>query len=114
MQNAEVQLTSAVKSMTNMLNFNIANSENKVKYIANNMANIFNVKCIEGEHKLNKIMARIDANNPVRILGQGYSKLYGTNGLATDIERVAVGDEITVLTNGGKIGAEVKSITKIN
>lgn len=113
LQNAEVQLIGAVKGMTNILNLNIANNESKVRQLANNMANAFNIKCIEGEHKLNKIMARIDANNPVRILGQGYSKLYGENGLATDIEKVAVGDAIIVLTNGGKIGAEVKSITKL-
>ncbi len=59
-------------------------------------------------------MARIDANNPIRILGQGYSKLYGEDGFATDIDKVNIGENITILTQGGKIGAEVKNKTAIN
>ncbi len=71
------------------------------------------MKSVECEHKVSKIMARIDANNPIRILGQGYSKLYDKNGLSADIDSIKIGDDIKVLTNGGKIDASVTNVTKI-
>lgn len=114
MQYASLQLNQAVKSIVNKLQLNLLESESKVKHLANSFGNIFKLKCVEGEHKISKIMARIDANNPIRILGQGYSKLYGKNGLPTSIEQVAVGDDIIVLTNGGKIDATINNVTITN
>lgn len=114
LQNAELQLISAVKTVINKLSVNIATSEGRLKNLSASLGNIFKVKCLEGEHCVNKIMARIDANNPIRILGQGYSKLYGEDGFATDIDKVNIGENITILTQGGKIGAEVKNKTAIN
>lgn len=113
LENAELQFVGTVKSVINQLNLKIATSEGRVKQISSSLAANFKIKCIEGEHAVNKIMARIDANNPIRILGQGYSKLYSSDGFATEIDKVKVGDELTILTNGGKIGAEVKHIDKI-
>ena len=114
LQNAELQLISAVKTVINKLSVNIATSEGRLKNLSASLGNIFKVKCLEGEHCVNKIMARIDANNPIRILGQGYSKLYGEDGFATDIDKVNIGENITILTQGGKICAEVKNKTAIN
>lgn len=114
LQNAELQLISAVKTVINKLSVNIATSEGRLKNLSASLGNIFKVKCLEGEHCVNKIMARIDANNPIRILGKGYSKLYGEDGFATDIDKVNIGENITILTQGGKIGAEVKNKTAIN
>lgn len=108
---AEMQLNSAVKAMVSKLHLNILECESKVKNLSTSLGGIFKVKCLEGEHAINKIMARIDANNPIRILGQGYSKLYDSSGIATNIEKVNVGDDIIVLTNGGKIDANVKKVT---
>lgn len=113
MQNAEASLVSSTKSVIGGLNLKIATNEGKVKQIASNLANLFKLKSVECEHSIKNTMARIDANNPIRILGQGYSKLYASNGLPTDIDSVSVGDEVTILTKGGKIGANVNSVNKI-
>ncbi len=91
----------------------IAANEGKVKQIASSLGNIFKLKSLECENNIKHIMARIDANNPMRILGQGYSKMYGSDGLPADIDSVKVGEDITILTNGGKIDAGVKKVIKI-
>ncbi len=111
--NAESQLVNTVKFITSGLNLKIAANEGKVKQIASSLGNIFKLKSLECENNIKHIMARIDANNPMRILGQGYSKMYGSDGLPADIESVKVGEDITILTNGGKIEAGVKKVIKI-
>jgi len=112
--NAESQLINTVKFITSGLNLKIAANEGKVKQIASSLGNIFKLKSLECENNIKHIMARIDANNPMRILGQGYSKMYGSDGLPADIDSVKVGEDITILTNGGKIDAGVKKVIKIN
>ena len=111
--NAESQLINTVKFITSGLNLKIAANEGKVKQIASSLGNIFKLKSLECENNIKHIMARIDANNPMRILGQGYSKMYGSDGLPADIDSVKVGEDITILTNGGKIDAGVKKVIKI-
>ena len=111
--NATSQLVYSMKAIISGLNFKIATNEGKVRELAINLASIFKMKSVECEHKVSKIMARIDANNPIRILGQGYSKLYDKNGLSADIDSIKIGDDIKVLTNGGKIDASVTNVTKI-
>ncbi len=113
LQNAELQLITSAKGVVNRLNMNIISSDSKVRKLSNDMINLFKLKCQEEEHKIKSLIARIDANNPIRILGQGYSKMYDSKGFATDIESLNKGDNITILTAGGKVGAEVKEITKI-
>ncbi len=95
------------------MHLKIAENEGKLKTLSLSLAGIFKLKSVECEHAINKIMARIDANNPIRILGQGYSKLYNKDGISAGIDNIAVGDDITILTQGGKIGANVNNITKI-
>lgn len=112
-QNAEAGLVSSTKSVIGGLNLKIATSEGRVKQVMSSLGSIFKLKSVECEHAITKIMARIDANNPIRILGQGYSKLYAKSGVPTDIDSVKVGDDVTILTSGGKIDATVNNVIKI-
>ena len=112
-QNSEILMTNIIKTVISGLHLKIAENEGKLKTLSLSLAGIFKLKSVECEHAINKIMARIDANNPIRILGQGYSKLYNKDGISAGIDNIAVGDDITILTQGGKIGANVNNITKI-
>lgn len=113
MQSIEGQFLSVSQAIVGKLKFKILENENTIKQAAYNFVNIFKLKSVQCENALNKTMARIEANNPIRILGQGYSKLYGIDGHPTDIDRVKIGEDITILTEGGKIGANVTSLTKM-
>lgn len=108
-----VKLNNSVKMISANLNLLIANNAGKINQLSSKMTGALRLKYSDYEHTISKLMARLDANNPIKILGQGYAKLYDNKGLATDIENVKVGDDIMVLTSGGKIDAQVKNINKL-
>ncbi len=113
LQFAESSVGQAVRRLVSCNNLVIGNNRNKIDILAANMSNVISSKIIGCEHAIARLNASLDANNPTKILAQGYSKLYNGNGYAVDAKSVNVGDDITVLADGGRIGAVVSSV-KLN
>ena len=116
---ATFKLDSATSSLNNkMLKLKsecmeiLLSSENKIKNNAIKMTNCLNGKYNDSKNKVLNILALLDANNPARILKQGYSKLYDESGHAIDIEGLEIGDRVTILDSHGRANATIESISK--
>lgn len=109
----KTKFDASVRAITSKLQMNILTCQNKLSVGIANIGKLFDNKCLASWHNVEKLIERINANNPIKILGQGYSKIYDGKGVAADIDSIAVGDDIVVLTNKGKIEAAVKNIIRI-
>ena len=76
------------------------------------MAYAIDSKITTKRTQLEVLMHKLDGNNPLKILSQGYFKLYDDKGLPTQIKQVESGDKITVLGEGGRINAEVLDVLR--
>lgn len=106
-------LNNTVKMISSSLNLVIANNAGKIGRISTQMTSSLKMKYNDYEHKISALITKLESNNPVKILAQGYAKLYDDKGFATSIEKVKTDDDITVLTSGGKIVAQVKDIKRM-
>ncbi len=59
--------------------------------------------------RLERAVANLDTNNPLRILSMGYSKLYTEDGSSVTIDNVKTGDTVSAVISGGKLTAKVIS-----
>lgn len=64
-------------------------------------------------HSLDNITLKIQANNPIKILRQGYGKIFDNVGRHIEVTKLKVGDDFTLLGDGAKIKGNVKEITSI-
>lgn len=103
----------SVRRLVSCNNLVVSNNRSKILVLSNKLTNSVNTKLVSYEHVLAKLTASLDSNNPAKILSKGYSKLYDNAGHSIDATGVRVGDGITVLADGGRIGAVVSSV-KLN
>lgn len=69
----------------------------------------YNIERIYDKYK-NKIAgaaSALSANDPLRILAKGYAKIYNESGKAAAYEKLATGDAVTAVMDGGRIKAKV-------
>ncbi|MBQ9790251.1 MAG: exodeoxyribonuclease VII large subunit [Clostridia bacterium] len=61
-------------------------------------------------HELEKMIFKLEENNPLTILKKGYAKITRDEDVISSIKNVKLGDEITVQLRDGKFVAEVNDI----
>ena len=66
----------------------------------------------EASERMRLLSAKLDTNNPLRILSMGYAKLYRTDGKNATLDNIKVGDEFKAVLANGKLTARVTKIQK--
>ncbi|WP_251612943.1 exodeoxyribonuclease VII large subunit [Pumilibacter muris] len=64
----------------------------------------------EASERMRLLSAKLDTNNPLRILSMGYAKLYRTDGKNATLDNIKVGDEFKAVLANGKLTARVTKI----
>lgn len=87
----------------------IMRNRNNITSIANRLGGMLNAKFTVIKLTANSALNRIEQNNPMKILRQGYAKAY-KSGVPIDDAVIVVGDELDVITASKKIKAEITDI----
>lgn len=87
----------------------VMRNRNNITGIANRLAGLLTAKFTGVKLTANNTLSRIEQNNPLKILRQGYAKAY-KSGMPIDDVAIAVGDELDVITAKKKIKAEITNI----
>lgn len=87
----------------------VMRNRNNITGIANRLGSLLTAKFTAVRLTASNTLSRIEQNNPLKILRQGYAKAY-KSGMPIDDVAIAVGDELDVITATKKIKAEITNI----
>lgn len=107
-----VQLAQSVRQLVSGNNIAYTVNKAKVESLSQSMIYAIDSKLNTSENAVKQLVAKLDANNPTRILSQGYARVYDESGHHADIESVVKGDNITVLMTGGRVSAVVDEVKR--
>ena len=93
--------------MERRVNEVVSNREIAVKRSALAIAEKTRNAANKQNERLQKAAAKLDGNNPLRILSMGYAKLTDKRGQPVRYDSVAVGDDFAAVVDGGKLIAKV-------
>lgn len=110
--NQSARLAACVKGLGGGINLKCVQSQNKVEMLLKSMIVGYEKKDNAARQRVQNLIIKIDANNPTKILGAGYFKLYDESGLQTGIEKMSVGERVTLYGSGGRAKACVEEIIK--
>lgn len=110
--NQSARLAACVKGLGGGINLKCVQSQNKVEMLLKSMIVGCEKKDNAARQRIQNLIIKIDANNPTKILGAGYFKLYDESGLQTGIEKMSVGERVTLYGSGGRAKACVEEIIK--
>lgn len=110
--NQSARLAACVKGLGGGINLKCVQSQNKVEMLLKSMIVGYEKKDNAARQKVQNLIIKIDANNPTKILGAGYFKLYDESGIQTGIEKMNVGERVTLYGSGGRAKACVEEIIK--
>lgn len=110
--NQSARLAACVKGLGGGINLKCVQSQNKVEMLLKSMIVGYEKKDNAARQRVQNLIIKIDANNPTKILGAGYFKLYDESGLQTGIEKMNVGERVTLYGSGGRAKACVEEIIK--
>lgn len=110
--NQSARLAACVKGLGGGINLKCVQSQNKVEMLLKSMIVGYEKKDNAARQRVQNLIIKIDANNPTKILGAGYFKLYDESGLQTGIEQMNVGERVTLYGSGGRAKACVEEIIK--
>lgn len=110
--NQSSRLAACVKGLGGGINLKCVQSQNKVEMLLKSMIVGYEKKDNAARQRVQNLIIKIDANNPTKILGAGYFKLYDESGIQTGIEKMNVGERVTLYGIGGRAKACVEEIIK--
>lgn len=110
--NQSARLAACVKGLGGGINLKCVQSQNKVEMLLKSMIVGYEKKDNAARQRVQNLIIKIDANNPTKILGAGYFKLYDESGIQTGIEKMNVGERVTLYGSGGRAKACVEEIIK--
>lgn len=110
--NQSARLAACVKGLGGGINLKCVQSQNKVEMLLKSMIVGYEKKDNAARQRVQNLIIKIDANNPTKILGAGYFKLYDESGIQTGIEKMNVGERVTLYGIGGRAKACVEEIIK--
>lgn len=100
-----------VRRITHAGEMFIEKNRNKINIVGSRMSNALKITLSESDNRYRRVLAKIEANNPTRILNQGYYKIF-SDGKELDESKIRQGDDIIVRGARVKIAAKVSSIEK--
>lgn len=109
------QYTKLTYVIKNLLSANAVNHNRlltKVEFLSNRMSAAISNKITECDHKLNMILNKMDNNNPTKILKQGYFKIFDNKGHTVEIDKLCVGDIITIIGDKSRLEANVLNLQR--
>lgn len=110
--NQSSRLAACVKGLGGGINLKCVQSQNKVEMLLKSMIVGYEKKDSSARQRVQNLIIKIDANNPTKILGAGYFKLYDEAGIQTGIDKMRIGERVTLYGSGGRAKACVEEIIK--
>lgn len=98
---------SVVRRITHAGEMLVEKNRNKVAEFGNKMNNSMRIKFTDSENRYRRIITKIEANNPTKILNQGYYKIFSGKSEINE-KQIKAGDDITVR------GAHIKLTAKVD
>lgn len=98
-----------VRRITHTGEMFIEKNRSKIIVLGNRMSNALKTNLTESDNHYRRILAKIEANNPTKILNQGYYKIF-SGGKELDVAKIRKDDEILVRGACVKITAKVSAI----
>ena len=106
-ERVRTKVLSSAEHMERRVNEVVSNREIAVKRSALAIAEKTRNAANKQNERLQKAAAKLDGNNPLRILSMGYAKLTDKRGQPVRYDSVAVGDDFAAVVDGGKLIAKV-------
>lgn len=106
-ERVRTKVLSSAEHMERRVNEVVSNREIAVKRSALAIAEKTRNAANKQNERLQKAAAKLDGNNPLRILSMGYAKLTDKRGQPVRYDSVAVGDDFAAVVDGGKLTAKV-------
>lgn len=110
LSNQYYRLISAARALVGSARLVVEGGKNQVSHINQNFGRLMNIMLSDKEHQLRNIITKIDSNNPTKIFKQGYYKLYDSNKLSIEIDKLSVGDGIIVQGDKGRLYGSVDKV----
>ena len=110
LKNEKMQVELKVSNSLSVIENMFLEDKANISKILGNIEALIDKLVSEKKYKLEKLVSKIDENNPLAILKKGYAKVTNKSEVLSSLNNVSIGDEVVVQLKDGKFIAEVKDI----
>ncbi len=88
----------------------VLNRQLELDRVLDKIDSLMNLKLQNGTNSLSKLVARIDALSPLKVMARGFTVALKKDECVTTIEKLSVGDNITLKFNDGNVDCLITNI----